>query len=160
VIGHVFSNGRPTAVYSSQRFKTDNVEHELLLSRAVLRWGYQCLRGNDVDKTLRPDGTIGRLHLEMDTGSMSLPRVEARMRSYIDSESTVLVITSTEKRMYSILERCSFLSAALLATTYENALQAPCNVTVTDCDGDEWALDKVITNLCKKARMSEQDLLP
>jgi hypothetical protein len=143
-------------VYSSQRFKTDNVEHELKLTRVVRLWGYQCLRGNDVDKTLRPDGTIGKLHLEMDTGSMSLPRVEARLRSYIDCEDTVLIITSTEKRMYSILERCSFLSAALLATTYENALQPPSKVIVTDCDGDQWALDKVIENLHRNARMSEQ----
>lgn len=121
-------NGRPRDVYANRRWKSDNVEHEVMLSKVLINWGMECLRGDDVDSRLRPDATIlgdaWQLHVEMDRGTMSLVRVEARLRKYLQTDDSVLVICPSPGRADRVLDRCAFLGDRLWCCSYRTALQA------------------------------------
>jgi len=134
------SNGRPPEVYANRRWKSDNVEHEVMLSEALLNWHLECLhleclRGDDVDPRLSPDATIlggdWQLHVEMDRGTMSLVRVEARLRKYLQTDDSVLVICPSPARADHVLDRCAFLCDRLWCCSYQTALQPPEKVTLT-----------------------------
>jgi len=130
VVGKTGGDGnRPKDVWLNRKHKTDNAEHELLLSqvllawlaRFLLAWGVPVLRGRDVAGDLLPDAEIGRVCIELDTGSMDHNRLEAKLLRYLDAERPVLVITSSERRVETILRRSPFLDGWLLCCTFDEA---------------------------------------
>lgn len=159
VVGYIANHtdsGRPVDVLATEKWKTDNMHHEVTLSQVLLHWGVPAIRGKYVDSKLRPDATllVGQpVHIELDTGSMHWPRVTSRMMRYEEQEEWVLFVTSSERRVSGVLSRCNFLSSTLLACTHKEALGA---AELRDCVGKKITLKNLLKNLSDD---SEQDFV-
>lgn len=150
VVGYIpnqTDGGRPVDVLAVEKWKSDNMNHEVKLSEVLLHWGVPSIRGKYVDSKLRPDATlltVRPIHVELDTGSMHWPRVESRLLRYRGCEENILFVTSTETRVAGVLSRCEFLASTLLACTHEEALEG---AELTDCVGEKITLNNLLKNL-------------
>lgn len=145
-VGNERGTGRTRTVWATQKFKQDTLAtHELPLSKLILAWRVPCVRGKFVDSRLLPDATIyDCLHVELDTGKIDLPRAVQRLRKYESVDDPVLFVTRSAARLDRVLERGEFLAGRLVGCTYEAALNAPSDVRLTHCDGDQISLDELL----------------
>lgn len=140
-------SGRPVDVYAVDRWKADNMQHEVALSRVLLHWGVPAIRGRHVDPKLLPDATLlcdAPVHVELDTGSMNWNRQTARMKKYRECQDNVIFVTLSALRVDRVLKNCPFLASTLLACTYEEALH---EAELTDCEGEKITLNNLLNNL-------------
>ncbi len=150
VVGYVpnpTDGGRPVDVLATEKWKSDNMNHEVKLSEVLLHWDIPSIRGKYVDSKLRPDATlltVRPIHIELDTGSMNWSRVESRMKRYESCEHNVIFVTSTKTRVSGVLSRCNFLASTLLACTHNEALEG---AELTDCVGEKITLNNLLKNL-------------
>jgi hypothetical protein len=136
------ANGRPQDVWLNRKDKADNIEHNLTVSRLVDAFGMPFLAGPEVDQHLLPDAEIGQLCVEVDLGSMDGNCMEAKFIRYVDAERPVIVVTTTEERVKTLLERGSLLEGWLLCTTLAEALKKG---QAKNWKNTVYALDKVLT---------------
>ncbi|MBI3466668.1 MAG: DUF87 domain-containing protein [Planctomycetes bacterium] len=144
-------NGQLRKVYAVQPWKSDNMEHEIQLTKILRLWAVPFVRGpGDVASELFADAMLlGReaAYVELDRGRKSLNRVEDQLRRYAGRGETVIVIASSESRKSSILDRCAFLGDDLVACTVEEAMHGPGEVRLTYCDGSMTLLKNLLNNL-------------
>jgi hypothetical protein len=142
-------DGRPEHVYARGRWKSDNLLHEVQLTRVCLKLDADELRRGvgQVDPTLRPDAELringDRYLLEMDLGTMSYPDiVRKRFIRYRECSDLVLWVSPTEHRMEGLRRHADMLRAIALFTTLERAVGDPHGAIWTDVDGRRAALPR------------------
>ncbi len=142
-------NGRPEHAYARGRWKTDNLLHEVLLTRLCLKiHADEVRRGPDeVDAYLRPDAELAiggqRYCLEMDCGTMSYPDiVRKRFAKYRTSNQLVFWVCPSEARKEGLRRRAAMIREVALFTTLDQALVRPHAAIWVDADGARAALPR------------------
>lgn len=142
-------NGRPEHVYARGRWKTDNLLHEVLLTRVCLKiHADEVRRGpGEIDAHLRPDAelVIGsqRYCLELDCGTISYPDiVRKRFSKYQTSKLLVFWVCPSEARKEGLRLRAEMIREVALFTTLDQALVDPHAAIWMDADGARAALPR------------------
>jgi hypothetical protein len=143
------TTGRPEHVYGRGRWKTDNLLHEVQLTRVCLKThAGDIQRGpGQVDDYLRPDAELliggERYYLEMDCGTMSSREVvQSRFSRYQSSQHLVLWVCQSERRMQALRREASVIRDVALFTTLDLALRDPHAPIWIDADGGRAALPR------------------
>jgi hypothetical protein len=142
-------DGRPEHVFGRGRWKSDNLLHEVQLTRVCLKMHADELRrgAGEVDPLLRPDAELRingeRYFLEMDLGSMSYPDViRKRFAGYRGCRDLVLWISPTVSRMEGLRRHAGMLRDIALFTTLDQALADPHGAIWVDVNGERAALPR------------------
>lgn len=149
-IGSVsLKDGRPEHVYARGRWKTDNLLHEVQLTRVCLKIHADEVRRGpaDVDRYLLPDAELwiaGRRYcLEMDCGTMSYPDVvRKRFTKYRSCRDFTLWVCPSESRMEGLRQQAAMIQDISLFTTLDLALQNPHATIWVDVVGERGALPR------------------
>jgi hypothetical protein len=141
--------GRPEHVYARGRWKTDNLLHEVQLSRVCFKiHAEEVRRGTaEVDSYLRPDAELliagERYFLEMDCGTMSTPDiVQTRFVKYRNAPEFVLWVCPSVADMEARQRRAEIIRSTALFTTLDLALRDPHAPIWVDFTGDRAALPR------------------
>jgi hypothetical protein len=136
-------------VYGRGRWKTDNLLHEVQLTRLCLKIAADEIRrgAGDVDSDLRPDAEAWiagqRYLLEMDCGTMSYPEiVRKRFAKYRLCRDFVLWVCPTESRRDGLRRQATLLQGTALFTTLDSALADPHASIWMDVEGETAALPR------------------
>lgn len=140
-------DGRPEHVFGRGRCKTDNLLHEVQLTRLLLRINADEVRrgAGQVDPSLLPDAELWiagqRYCLELDRGTMSLPEVvRKRFTKYRSVADFVLWICPSVSRVEALRGQAGVLRETALFTTLDLALGDPHAPIWIDADGERAAL--------------------
>lgn len=137
VVASEATNGRPKKVYCSKKFK--NPEHELQITKVVKNWGVDFMRGEDVDREIRPDFQLRRLYGELDRGTENLNQVEGRLQHYVHSDAFPVFVCQSKTRMRNIL---NLGYEFVLGTTLVEALTP--DPKCWDSSFGQWSVRKIV----------------
>lgn len=140
-------NGRPQDVYFNGSLKIDHLKHEVLLTDFLLLYeGVEFCRLWDVDQQVRADAEMVlngmKFFVELDTGEVSLGRVEKRWENYSGVSDYLLVVTSSETRLRNLVEHSSEVRGIALFTTLDEVKEEPYGEVWLDCFGKRVALPR------------------
>ena len=114
IVGMVMAGQREKKCYGKKPISQLFVKHELMVTRALMKLNKLTAdRFNNVNDLVRPDAEWPGWMLEMDMGTESKGKLKGRIESLQETDSKVLWVLPSAKRMHevgslckSIAERC------------------------------------------------------
>jgi len=164
--GYIRTGGRPKGLYFDGRL-AGPPKHEHDLTLFLLKYSYPMVRGQEVDRKLRPDATMWvggeAKHIELDTGAEVVQRVRRQLHAYKKLNEWVLVVCLSAGRAESLYKRFEGDYTGMCFGVLDDALKTPYGRIWRGWDEDgerkmwrlkpvEEAVEEVVSNSSSKTR--------